>query len=306
MGRGMAVIGAGALVAAVALWLPGPSPAGPSPAPQSWAFAIGNRTVDGSAAEVGGRLGRFELAVVDGEEANAAKIEAIHDEPGETTVLAYLSVGTIEKWRGWYQAVKQYRLKAWQDWKDEWFADVSRAGLRRTIADEIAPEILDKGFDGLFLDNTDMVETRNHRPQRAGMEKLIEMLDELTESRGDLLYAQNGGPGMLEGYDNQGVEPLISHFDGWNREDVTWTFDFDRREYVRNGRSDRLDALEELRQIHDQGLVTTATDYIELDDGVSQGECKAVGNAEGVEALPYVADIGLTREAVEANPPDCD
>ncbi len=85
------------------------------------------------------------------------------------TVLAYLSVGTIEKWRSWYPNLKPYRLAAWRDWKDEWFADVSSAKLRATLTDKIAPAILDKGFDGLFLDNVDMIETRSHRAQRPGM-----------------------------------------------------------------------------------------------------------------------------------------
>ena len=73
-------------------------------------------------------------------------------------MLAYLSVGTIEKWRGWFDDIKRYRLEPWQDWKDEWFADVSKPGLRRIIVRRIAPGILDKGFDGLFLDNVDMIE----------------------------------------------------------------------------------------------------------------------------------------------------
>jgi endo-alpha-1,4-polygalactosaminidase (GH114 family) len=305
MRRGLAGIAGGALAATAALTLAGTAPAGPPPDPQSWAFAIGNGTVKGSAAEVGDRLGRFDLVVVDGEDTSANKVGAIHDEPGDTTVLAYLSVGTIEKWRAWYDEVKRFRLKAWQDWKDEWFADVSRPGLRRALADEIAPELLDKGFDGLFLDNTDMVETRKHRPQRRGMEQLIQMLDALTHGQGDLLFAQNGGPGMLEGYVNQDVDPLHTHFDGWNREDVTWTWDFDRHRYVRNPAGDRNDALQELVDIGKQGLITTATDYVNLGNDSTEAECESVANAEGAGALSYVADIGLTKKAVEANPPDC-
>ena len=67
-------------------------------------------------------------------------------------MLAYLSVGTIEKWRGWFDRIKSFRLEPWKAWKDEWFADVSKPPLRRIIARGIAPSLMAKGFDGLFLD----------------------------------------------------------------------------------------------------------------------------------------------------------
>ena len=118
--------------------------------------------LDGNAGDVADRLGDYDLVVVDGEEASAAEVVGASRRRAPI-VLAYLSVGTIEKWRGWYDDLKRYRLAAWQDWKDEWFADVSKAGLRDALADEIAPEILDKGFDGLFLDNVDMIEPKKHK-----------------------------------------------------------------------------------------------------------------------------------------------
>jgi hypothetical protein len=301
MRRGATLAGIATLGIGVAFMGGGSATAGTPPA--SFAFAIGNQTLDGDAATVGARYAGFDLVVVDGEEASAGEIAAIQAEGA--TVLGYLSVGTIEQWRSWYPDVKRYRLQAWQDWKDEWFADTSKAGFRRQVADEIAPGLLAKGFNGLFLDNTDMVEVRKHREQRAGMERLIQMLASLTHDDAKLLYSQNGAPGMLGGYPNQDVEPLAQHFDGWNREDVTWTFDFERRRYVRNSAGDRNAALGELESIGALGLVTMATDYVDLDDNDLDPECEAVANASGAGALPYVADIGLTRKAVEANPPDC-
>ena len=73
-------------------------------------------------------------------------------------VLGYLSVGTIESYRWWYRAASPYKLELWDDW-GEWYADVSRKGFRDLIAERVAPRMLAKGLHGLFLDNTDMVET---------------------------------------------------------------------------------------------------------------------------------------------------
>ena len=74
---------------------------------------------------------------------------------------------------------------------------------------------------------------------------------------------------------------------------------------MKNRTADREAALDELDEIAGAGLVTAATDYVDIEDGFSAAECEAVTNAESVGALSYLANIGLTRNAVEANPPDC-
>ena len=260
---------------------------------EAWAFAIGNGNLNGDAEAVGERLGAFDLVVVDGEEASPAEVAAIRSQGA--TVLAYLSVGTIERWRGWYDRVRRFRLAAWKDWQDEWFADVSRAGLRRIIADDVAPGILAKGFDGLFLDNVDMIEMRAHRRQRAGMRRLVARLDRLL---GDerLLFAQNGFWGLRK-------FGIFEHLDGWNREDVTWTYDFDRHRYVRGRPRETRWALEELEKVAARGLLTTATDYTRRGGGAAEAE--AVANACGAGALPYVSDIGLTIRRLPDSPLRC-
>ena len=301
MRRGGAVAGVAGLAAVAVIAIGGSTPAGAGTEHETFAFAIGNKTLSGSDQAVGERYEDFDLVVVDGDEATPGQVEAIKG--GGATVLAYLSVGTIEKWRPWYDRVKRYRLSAWQDWKDEWFADTSKAAFRSKLVN-VAGGILDEGFDGLFLDNVDMVEVSRHKQQRKGMGTLVSDLGELVDER--LLFAQNGAPGVLDGYPAQDVDPLIDHLDGWNREDVTWTYDFDRRRYVKNRPADRDSALEELEEIGAEGLETTATDYVDITDGFSEAECDAVTNALNVGALPYLANIGLTRDSVEVNPPaDC-
>jgi uncharacterized protein (TIGR01370 family) len=247
----------------------------------TWAFAIGNGNLAGGPDAVGERLDRFDMVVVDGEDATTAEIAELHDR--DVTVLAYLSVGTIEEWRRWYHRVERFRLEAWQDWQSEWFADTSRARYRRIIARSVAPRILDKGFDGLFLDNVDMIEPWRHRGQRAGMRKLVRRLDSLVGER--LLFAQNGFWGLRK-------FKIRQFLDGWNREDVTTRYDFDDRRYRRAGRADRLQAQEELERMAALGLFTTATDYTRRGHGPLFED--SVANACAAGALPYVSNIGLT------------
>jgi uncharacterized protein (TIGR01370 family) len=262
--------------------------------PRSFAFAIGNGNLAGGPEQVADRLGDFDLVVVDGELARADEVAALR--ASGITVLGYLSVGTIEEWRSWFPLLKRFRLGAWADWKDEWFADVSKAKLRRVLAGRIAPSLLDKGFDGLFLDNVDMVETRSHAAQRDGMSDLVGALGELVHADGRLLFAQNGA-GIL---DRLG---LVDAIDGWNREDVTWTYDFDRRRYMHQRPGETRAALAELSEMAARGLITTSADYTRAGDADAQAE--AVANACSAGALPYVGDIGLTARRLPDPPLSC-
>lgn len=295
MRRLPAIAAIGATVLALgATAAPGRTGVAQAGAPQSFAFAIGNGQLRGGPADVADRFGAFDLVVVDGELASAEEVAAVR--AAGAVVLAYLSVGTIERWRSWYPRLKRYRLAAWRDWQGEWFADVSRRGLRTELADRIAPELLAKGFDGLFLDNVDMIEARRHRAQRPGMAALVHHLGELAHADGRVLHTQNGAWGLRK----LGV---VDQLDGWNREDVTSTYDFDRHAYERTRRGARRAALRELRRMAALGLTTTATDYAAGGDRATRR--RAVRNACRAGALPYVSDIALTVRRLPEPPLRC-
>ncbi len=163
-----------AVAALVALALAGPPCAGAAPSPEpgtaerlgavrSFALAIGDGALGG---RLDRRYGDYDLVVLDGAEASSAKVAALR--ASGAIVLGYLSVGTIERYRWWYPAARRYRLERWGDWPDEHFADVSRPGYRRLIARRVAPRMLARGFDGLFLDNVDMIDGRPRRRACAG------------------------------------------------------------------------------------------------------------------------------------------
>ena len=242
---------------------------------KTWAFAIG----DGARGKVLRRPGAFDLVVVDGEDVSRAQVQKLRRHG--TIMLGYVSVGTIESYRWWYRAASPYKLELWGDW-GEWYADVAQAGFRNLIAGRVAPRMLRKGLQGLFLDNTDMIET--HRAQRAGMRALVARLGRLVHRRGKVLFSQNG-----EG----SIGPSLRHYDGWNREDVSWTYDFDRKRYVRVGSADRASALAAVRRIKGRGLLVTTTDY--LPAGRRHAVLQAVRASCGAGALPYVSNIWLSR-----------
>lgn len=252
---------------------------------ETWGFAIGTGTLKGDLAR---RYAGYDLLVVDGQEAKRRDVAELQS--GGTVVLGYLSVGTIETYRPWYRLLKPYRLEAWKDWKGEFFARVRSTGFRHKISRRIAPQMLAKGFDGLFLDNVDMIES--HRRQARGMRRLVRRLSGLVRADQGLLFAQNG---------YQIIDPLIPYLDGWNREHVTGSYDFDRDRYRVNGARRTRAAIRELRSVGRRGPLVTATDYTRRRRGATVR--RAIANACAAGALPYVSDIGLRR--TPADPARC-
>lgn len=288
MGRRLLITAAAVallLVTAPSAGASDPPPAKPLRGLQSFAFAIGSGDLDG---DVAARLAPYDLVVVDGEEARRSQVRALRR--SGKVVLAYLSVGTIEPGRSWYRRAKPYRLRDRFEEFGEYYAATSRRGYRRLIARRVAPGMLRKGFDGLFLDNTDMIET--HRRQRHGMRLLVKALAKLVHRRGHrrrLLFSQNG---------DRVIGPSLRYYDGFNREDVTSTYDFDHRRYRRVAAADTASAQRTLRRFRHRGLLVTTSDYTRRGDRASQSA--AVTNSCAAGALPFVSNIGLTRIAASA------
>jgi len=246
---------------------------------ETFALAIGSDVLDAPPPQLARRLAGYDLVVLDGQEATAADVRALRR--GGARVLAYLSVGTIERPRPWYAAARRYRLELWAEW-GEWYADTSAPGFRRLLARRVAPAMLRKGFDGLFLDNTDMVE--DHPPQAAGMRALVAQLARLVHGRGGVLAAQNG---------DRSVGRIARNLDAWNREDVSFTFDHDDDAYLATAPAERRRAVAALRRMARRGVLTTATDYTAAGDGGAVAG--ATRRACAASAMPFVSDIGLGR-----------
>jgi len=225
----------------------------------TWAFAIGSNTLRGDIAK---RYAGYDLVVVDGQDVTKRQVATLH--AGGALVLGYLDAGTIEPYRPWFRRAKPYRLDYWKQW-GEWYANVNAPGFRTLILG-VAASFEKKGLDGLFLDNTDMIET--HPKQASGMRQLVAALARLAHGRGGYLFAQNGAD--VDG-------PILRYLDGWNREDI----------------GTDSSAVGDLVAMHAHGLLTLATGYVK--DASSPAVQQDIALACGAGALPFVSNLELTR-----------
>jgi len=256
----------------------GPTPRQRVPGVQTWALAIGDGALSGGTDAVVGRLGAFDLVVIDAEETAPDQVAALQD--AGTLVLGYLSVGTIEPQRSWYPELEPYATEGLEDW-DEYYADVSDPDYRDAII-QVALDVLDKGFDGLFLDNVDMVES--HPDHEAAMRGLVSRLSVQVRATDRVLFAQNA---------DEFAVTLAPFLDGWNREDVTFGYDFAADEYARTTPEARAEALAAVAGMLDAGVLVTTTDYVPAAGSAQEDEAVEISRDAG--ALPYVSDIELER-----------
>lgn len=231
------------------------------------------------------RLAARDLVVVDGDETTDGQVQRLRAKGA--VVLAYLSVGSVESWRSWFPLLKDYRLEELGDWEGERYTDVSRPEARAALADTIAPQLLAKGFDGLFLDNVDMVDDRP--AQQPGMLDLVQRLATRVRAAGHVLMAQNA---------DVSIDPFVPYLDAWNREDPTGTYDFDRKRYQPTDEAGRRLARATIKKLRTAGLVVTTTDY--FGSPTSAQAKRAIRISCQAGAVPFVGDILLKNVPAKA------
>ena len=161
------------------------------------------------------------------------------------------------------------------------------------------PDILAKGFDGLFLDNVDMIEPKRHRRQRDGMRELVARLGDLVHSDGRPPVRAERLLGLSQVRDPR-RRPSGRLEPGGRDLDV-------RLRQARSTCATRT-AIETRRWttsplMRDRGLFTTATNYTKRSTGPAVDE--SIEDACSVGALPFIGDIGLTAKRLPDSPYVC-
>ena len=95
----------------------------------------------------------FDVIVLDLDEASKELVESLRE--GGALVLAYINIGYAEEWRSYWHDVKQKGIVHEEsEYEGEYLVELW-SPYWRSLVEERAREALDKGFDGVYLDNID-------------------------------------------------------------------------------------------------------------------------------------------------------
>lgn len=108
-------------------------------------------------------------------------------------VLGYVSISTVGGWEPWASQVTDDIVLSYDPTWGEKIVNASSLRWRRILLEEAIPWVLSKGFDGVFLDNLDVVDAY---PQLRTA--IVSLVKEVRGSFPDIVVAVNRGFSIVE------------------------------------------------------------------------------------------------------------
>ena len=96
----------------------------------------------------------FHTVVIDAQYFDADEIAAFKNKGHK--VYSYINIGSLEKFRDYYDEYKDLSLGKYENWDDEIWINVSEKRWQDFVQLDLAPSLVSKGIDGFFVDNCDV------------------------------------------------------------------------------------------------------------------------------------------------------
>lgn len=145
------------------------------------------------------RIVQYENVIIDIDEFSENDISYLKD--NDCKIYSYLSIGSLEKYRSYYETYKDLTFMDYDNWPDERWVDVSSNVWQNHLVDE-ANRFKDLKSDGIFMDNFDVyhIVKEEYECSETFKEDIfngcINILDRLDETGLDLII--NSGTDFLE------------------------------------------------------------------------------------------------------------
>ena len=208
------------------------------------------------------------------------------------TLLGYISLCEVREGRSYFEDVRAdgVLLHENANWKGSHLLDIRNPLWRRRVVEQLIPEILARGFDGLFIDTLDnAVYLENADPEKyEGMKaSAVELVREIRRRYPSTKIMVNRAYELL---------PAIEqHIDIVLGESMFTSYDFRKGVYslaARNIYQKQADLLKAARERR-PGLKLLSLDYWDPDDVEGVARIYRSQRANGFR--PYVATIALDR-----------
>ncbi|MFY0698648.1 MAG: endo alpha-1,4 polygalactosaminidase [Balneola sp.] len=136
-------------------------------------------------------------------------------------VVAYLSLGEVNESRRYFNEFKEIGLIGKNQNHGSYYLDLSEARIKEKFVNEIVPELLSYGYDGLFLDTIDAVAPYTLR--RNMEQDMVDLISGIRSRNPDKLLIQNAGLFLLD--------KTAAFIDAVAIEAIASGYDFDKNEY---------------------------------------------------------------------------
>jgi len=178
----------------------------------------------------------YNVVVVEPASIDVSGVEFLHKT--NEKIYAYLNIGSLENYRPYFNEFKEKTLGLYENWEDEYWMDVSDIAWQNLIVDKLGRDIVDKGFDGFFIDNCDVYYYYPTEEIFNGLSSILQGLRSLNMTKKykiDIII--NGGDTFV----SRCIENKIATelFDGVNQECVFTDIDFENKTYKEKNESDR-------------------------------------------------------------------
>lgn len=145
--------------------------------------------------------------------------------PGRTKKIGYLSLGEAEDYRSyWTHIPSQVLVESNPQWPGAHRIDMRQSAWQDLVLNELIPQILAKGFEGVFLDTVDTAAyLEETRPQefQGSVDAAIELIGKMRAKFPQMIILLNNALPLL---------PRLEGFiDGVTVEDLYTRYDFDTK-----------------------------------------------------------------------------
>ncbi len=205
-------------------------------------------------------------------------------------LLGYISLGEIKQTDPYYDALKQNHLVLQENknWKGSYVIDLRNPLWQKIVIEEIIPDVLRQGFNGVFFDTLDSpLELENSNPEKyKGMnDAAVHIIQAVRENYPLLKIMVNRSYAILP--------RIVFDINMVLGESVAGEYDFAKRNYIRVKPAlyqQQIQWLQEAKR-KDPGLQVYTLDYADTRDNKAVAEIYRLQRANGF--IPYVTSVGL-------------
>ena len=173
----------------------------------------------------------YEKIVIDAQYFSADEIRELKDSCH--TVYSYINLGSVEDFRPYYKDYERFTLDVYENWEEEKWVDVSQKEWQEFVVNDLAVSMIDKGVDGLFVDNTDVY---YHYPTDEMFNGVTNILKGFKDLNTYVII--NGGDEYVNEYAKRNSE-LDSIMDAENQETIFSKINWDDETFTANEDTER-------------------------------------------------------------------